>query len=233
MASLALGGAGVGRIRQWEVRPLPEHQLVEQAQHGDADAYAALVQRHQTLATRLAYLITGSADEAEDAAQDAFVKAYFALDRFRPGAPFRPWLLRIVANEARNRRKAAGRRAGLALRAADQAGSEPPGPLSPEDAALAAERRRRLLAAVDTLAEADREVIACRYLLELSELETAEALGCAQGTVKSRLSRALGRLRAALAAGETAPTTADATAHPSAAWLSARSGDTTRGDAHD
>jgi RNA polymerase sigma-70 factor (ECF subfamily) len=66
--------------------------------------------------------------------------------------------------------------------------------------ALSEEQRRELLAAVNTLRDDDRQVIACRYFLDLSEAETADALGCARGTVKSRLSRALGRLRVQLAA---------------------------------
>ncbi len=148
---------------------------------------------HQAVAFRTAYLITGDASEAEDAAQEAFVKAYRALNGFRSGAPFRPWLLAVVANEARNRRKAAGRRLGLALRAAGEglAGDAP----SPETAAVAAERRAELLAAIETLREEDRLVIGYRYFLQLTEAETAAALDCARGTVKSRLSRALGRLR--------------------------------------
>ena len=72
---------------------------------------------YQALAFRTAYLLTGSAADAEDAAQVGFVKAWTALPRFRSGAPFKPWLLRIVANEAHNRRRSAGRAAGLALRA--------------------------------------------------------------------------------------------------------------------
>ena len=92
--------------------------LVEQARGGAIDAYDTLVRRYQELAFRTAYLITGDAAEAEEAAQDGLTKAYYALDRFRAGAPFRPWLLQIVANEARNRRKATRRRAHLALRAA-------------------------------------------------------------------------------------------------------------------
>ena len=62
------------------------------------------MRRYQEVAFRTAYLVTREAGEAEDAAQEAFVKAYYALARFRTDAPFRPWLLRIVANEARNRR---------------------------------------------------------------------------------------------------------------------------------
>jgi RNA polymerase sigma-70 factor (ECF subfamily) len=156
-------------------------------------AYEELVRGHQAVAFRTAYLITGDASEAEDAAQEAFVKAYRALDGFRSGAPFRPWLLAVVANEARNRRKAAGRRLGLALRAAGE--SQPADVTSPESAAVAAEWRSELLRALETLREEDRLVVGYRYFLQLSEAETAAALGCARGTVKSRLSRALGRLR--------------------------------------
>jgi RNA polymerase sigma-70 factor (ECF subfamily) len=150
---------------------------------------------NQTLAFRTAYLITGDAADAEEAAQDAFVKAHRALGRFRSGEPFRPWLLTIVANEARNRRRTRGRRTALALRAADPVASGE----DPEAAALAHERRERLLSAVERLREDDREVLACRYFLDLSEEETAAALGVARGTVKSRTHRALGRLQEELA----------------------------------
>ncbi len=152
---------------------------------------------HQDIAFRVACLAGGSAAEAEEAAQEAFVKAWRALPRFRAGAPFRPWLLTIVANEARNRRRAAGRRAGLALRAAEQAGRDPGGAggSSSETLLLASARREALLAALAALDERDRSVLTCRYLLELSEEETAAALGVRRGTVKSRTSRALERLR--------------------------------------
>ena len=155
---------------------------------------------YQGIAFRTAYLVAGNSADAEEAAQDGFVKAYRSLRRFRPGAPFRPWLLQIVANEARNRRRSAGRRGQLALRAAAQGPSGDAAP-SPEASLLAGERRDELLAAVNRLAERDRLSIACRYFLDLSEAETAAALGCRPGTVKSRLSRALERLRAEL--GET------------------------------
>ena len=181
-----------------EGRPLEETELVERAKHGDVGAYEQLVERYQELAFRTAFLVTEAAAEAEDAAQDAFVKAYYALGRFRSGAPFRPWLLRIVANEARNRRKAAGRRAGLALRAGEEHASGDAAP-SPEAAALATEQRTALLRALNDLREEERLAVAYRYFLDLSEAEMAEALGCARGTVKSRLSRALGHLRDGLA----------------------------------
>lgn len=178
-------------------RPLTEDDRVARARDGDTRAYGALLEEYQTLAFRTAYLLTGSAAEAEDTVQEAFVKAYRALDRFRPGAPFRPWLLTIVANEARNRRRSAARRERLALRAAQDPLSGGAVP-SPEAALLEAERRRELLAAVNALGENDRLAIACRYFLGLSEEETAAALGCRRGTVKSRTARALERLRARL-----------------------------------
>jgi len=183
-------------ITRVEGRPLEndEARLVAAAAKGDSASYEALVRRYSDVAFRTAYLITGSAADAEDAAQEGFFKAYRALGGFRQGSPFRPWLLSIVANEARNRRRAEGRRANLTLRVIDsqrQGGAAP----SPEAAAEAAEERESLLRALNAMREDDRLVIACRYFLDLSVEETARALDCPQGTVKSRLSRALERLR--------------------------------------
>jgi RNA polymerase sigma-70 factor (ECF subfamily) len=175
--------------------PAAESELVERARRGDVRAYEEIVRAHQGIAFRTAYLVAGNATDAEDATQEAFFKAYRALGRFRRGAPFRPWLLEIVANEARNRRRSTGRRAAVELRAAAEV---PPGDAapSPEGALLDHERRDVLLAALASLREEDRLVIACRYFLDLSEAETAATLGIRRGTVKSRLSRALDRLRA-------------------------------------
>jgi RNA polymerase sigma-70 factor (ECF subfamily) len=167
--------------------------LLARAQQGDPDAYASLVARYQETAFRAAYLFLGEPAEAEDAVQEGFIRAYRALGRFRLGSPFRPWLLEIVANAARNQRRSAGRREHLVLKLASTAGPDPD--LSPESAALAHEQRDVLLGAVNELREEDRMAISCRYFLELSEAETASFLGVARGTVKSRLSRALQRLR--------------------------------------
>ena len=172
-----------------------ESGLTEAAQRGDKDAFAALVAPHAPVAFRVAYLITGSAADAQDAAQEGLVKAWLALGRFRPGAPFRPWLLQIVVNEARNRRRTVGRQARLALQLAHAPEETAPGL---EGIALAGESRASLLAAVQTLREDDQLVIAARYFVGLSEAETAAALSLRPGTVKSRLSRALARLREAL-----------------------------------
>ena len=180
-----------------EGRPEEDSGLLARAQRGDAAAYEEIVQRYQQVAFRTAYVITGSAADAEDAAQEGFVKAYRALGRFRTGSDPRPWLLRIVANEARNRVRSSQRRHGLELRLAEgfRPGDAAP---SPEAAAVAAEERQRLLELVNRLEQDDRLVISSRYFLELSGEETAAALGIPEGTVKSRLSRALARLRARL-----------------------------------
>jgi RNA polymerase sigma-70 factor (ECF subfamily) len=172
---------------------MPEAVLVERARGGSSDALAALVARHNEVAFRAAYLVTHDADEAADATQQGFIRAYDALGRFRRGSPFRPWLLRIVTNQARNLRRAERARAQLALRL------EPPGDVPPpETTVLADERRRDLLAALERASDDDRLVITYRYFLELDESEMAAALDCPRGTVKSRLSRALARLRTIL-----------------------------------
>jgi len=185
-------------------RPRSEDELVALARGGDTDAYAQIVRAHQHVAFRTAMLITQNAADAEDAAQEGMVKAWRALPRFRSGEPLRPWLLTIVANEARNRRRGTGRRGHLALRAAGEERPSGEAAPSPEAALLAGELRGDLLGALAHLREDDRLVIGCRFLLDLSEAETAAALGVRPGTVKSRLSRALGRLRETLGTGGTA-----------------------------
>jgi RNA polymerase sigma factor (sigma-70 family) len=176
-------------------RPPTEEELVERARGGDSTAFTLLVRDHEEIAFRTAYLITRNASDAEDAAQVGLTKAWRALPRFRRGAPFRPWLLAIVANEARNRRRGEGRREGLFLRAAREVPSRDEAP-SPEGSVIAAEERAELLAALERLSEDDRLIVSCRYLLDLGEEETGKVLSLRRGTVKSRTSRALERLRA-------------------------------------
>jgi len=167
--------------------------LINQARQGDDAAWLALVSQHQEGVFRLAYLLLGDADEARDVAQEAFIRAFQALDRFEAGRPLRPWLLQIAANLARNRQRAAGRYLA-ALKRWLQREPEAVGP-SPQDEHLQQQEAQRLWQAVRRLSQADQEIIYLRYFLELSVAETAEAAGLAQGTVKSRLSRALERLR--------------------------------------
>src|SRR5215210_3696119 len=167
---------------------LADADLVRRARGGDVDAYAELIRRYQAFAVGLAALVLRDTSEAEDVAQEAFLKAYYALGRFKPGASFRAWLVRIVVNEARNFRAAMRRRAGLQSRLSEdlpRVGMAQ----SAEEAAVGNEQRNALLIALDALREDDRAVLMYRYVLDLSEAEMAQALGCSQGTVKSRLSR--------------------------------------------
>lgn len=180
-----------------EGRPLEDRELVERVKRGDVDAYETLMQRHQSAAFRTAYLVAGSAAEAEDAAQEGFVKAFYAIDRFHTDSPFRPWLLAIVANEAKTRLRSAARRQGLALKVAEGRLEGDAAP-SPEEAALVRAEKERVVRALGELSADDRLVIGYRFFVELSEKETAAALGVRRGTVKSRLSRALRRLRAVM-----------------------------------
>jgi RNA polymerase sigma factor (sigma-70 family) len=183
-----------------EGRPLDDGELVERSLQGDVSAFASLVRRHQGIAHRVAYVIVHDETESEDVVQEAFVKAHRALPGFRAGSSFRTWFLTIVGNEARNRRRSAGRRVGLALRLAGDRRLEGEAPSS-EAVVLDSEGRYELLKALARLKPDDQLVLSCRYLLEMSEAETAAALGCPAGTVKSRSSRALARLRSLLEGG--------------------------------
>ena len=177
------------------VEALPdEAALIERARAGDVSAYGHLVDRYQEIAFRIAYLITGSPTDAEDAAQAGFLKAYAALGRFRTGAPLRPWLLRIVANEARNRRRHEHRQARLLPRVGAAEARRDAGP-SAEEMVLADETHRQVNEALWRLRDDERLAIFTRFFLDLSEAEAAVALGCPAGTVKSRLSRGLAHLR--------------------------------------
>jgi RNA polymerase sigma-70 factor (ECF subfamily) len=163
---------------------------------GDRDLFRILVARYGALAQRTAVLC-GAGNDADDVVQEAFVAAYRALSRFRTGEPFRPWLLRIVVNQTHNVLRGRQRARALADRAAswhnDTLGDET------SRGVLAAERRDALVESLGNLRPADREILALRYLLDLSEAETATALQLPKGTVKSRTARALDRLRRALA----------------------------------
>lgn len=180
-----------------EGRPLDDAELANRAKGGDVDAFEALVANHEQLAFRVAYLITRDAGEAQDAVQEAFVRAYYALDRFRQGSSFKPWLLQIVSNQARNRRRSAARRIDLVTRVGRSRASGDAAP-SPEVSAMAGESRDELLDALDQLREEERIAVIYRYFFDLSEAEMAIAIGCRPGTVKSRLSRALTHLKRVL-----------------------------------
>ncbi|NNF63301.1 MAG: sigma-70 family RNA polymerase sigma factor [Acidimicrobiia bacterium] len=164
--------------------------MIAAARDGDTSSFGELVRRHQAVAFRVAVVITRSPVEAHDVAQEAFVKAWLAIDRFDQTLPFRPWLLRIVANEARNRNRSSGRRIHRENLAGVRDTALVYGQSSAETAVMRNAESARVVAAVDALPEQFRQVVYLRYFLELDEAETAEALSIPRGTVKSRTSRA-------------------------------------------
>ncbi len=168
--------------------------LIVRARQGDMTAFDELVRRHATSAVRAARSF-GGMDEVDEIVQDAFVKAYRALARFDLERPFRPWLIAFVANEASHRRRSRKRRARLREAAIADGGVAES---SAEDRMMQAMDHVDLRSALGRLDRKDRDVIVYRYLLEFSEAETAEALHCPVGTVKSRSARALARLRGML-----------------------------------
>lgn len=174
-----------------------DRELVEAARRGSAHAWEKLAARHQTPMFRLVYLLLGDEQEAEDVAQEALWRAYRELERYDTRRPFRPWLLGIAGNLAKNRLRSIGRY----LRRLAQVGQRQQSPaVSLEERVLAGMQAKALWQAVQALKASDREIIYLRYFLDLSVEETAQAVDIAQGTVKSRLHRALNRLRTVIEA---------------------------------
>ncbi len=178
-----------------DAAPAVEAGLIARARQGDALAWSTLMRAHQDHVFRLAYLILRAGPDAEDVAQETFIRAYRYLDRFEDGRPLRPWLTRIAVNLARNRRRAVGRY----LAGVERLLARTPRADRLADGLDVHVGRRweaaSLWDAVHGLNRIGREVVYLRYFLGMSEAEMAEALGVAPGTVKSRLHRALGRLR--------------------------------------
>lgn len=174
--------------------PLTDDALIVLAKRRDTHAYEELVRRYQGLAWKTALVILRHPQDAEDVTQTAFVKAWQALDRFRDGAPFTPWLLRIVGNEARNLRLARGRRLGRS-QVLDEAMPIISRERPLEELVTVAEQSDELVRRIGQLPRPDQEIIHARYVLELNEGEMAALLDIRRGTVKSRLHRAMARLR--------------------------------------
>lgn len=171
-----------------------EQRWIEAARQGDADAWERLVQAYQQPIFRLAYLLLGDPDDAEDAAQETFLRAYHALERFDAQRPLRPWLMQITANVCRNRLRSLSRY----LAALQNALRSQPATASAQLQAEQNLEAQALWQTVRRLRLEDQQVIYLRYFLNCSEVETAQVLNIAQGTVKSRHHRALARLRVAL-----------------------------------
>ena len=166
-----------------------EGALVREAQRGSTDALEELFRRHWRRAHRAAYLVVGDAAAAEDIAQESFLAAVRALDRFDRRRPFGPWLHRIVVNRAIDWARARTLRRELDVEAVPE-----PGFLEPEASGEAGE----LAVAVAALGAEHRAVIVLRYLLEYTPGEIAELLELPRGTVNSRLRRGLDQLGEAL-----------------------------------
>ncbi|MBN1976753.1 MAG: sigma-70 family RNA polymerase sigma factor [Anaerolineae bacterium] len=171
-----------------------EIELIQIAQQGDADAFGRLVVRYQQAVFNIAYRMTGNRQEAEDVAQEAFIKSYQALDRFDPTRPFAPWLYRITTNTALNWIK---RRRPEADMDEETTRSETTPDI--EAQTIAVEMSDRLRAAIAKLAPNYRAVIELCHFQGLSYKEMSEALNVPLSDVKSWLFRARRRLREVLA----------------------------------
>jgi RNA polymerase sigma-70 factor (ECF subfamily) len=179
-----------------------EIEEVCRAKEGDEAAWGALVRRHQEAVFRLAFLLLHDADDAEDVTQETFIRAYRGLERFDAARPLRPWLLEITRNLSYNwartlrRRWATMQRWGRGL---PNTGPLPEGDADPHHAVAQRITQEwqaaNLWQAIRRLSASDQEVIYLRCFLDLPVEETAQALRVAPGTVKSRLSRGLQRLR--------------------------------------
>lgn len=170
---------------------MDESTLIRRAAQGDTTAWEPLMRAHQEAVFRLAYLLLGDPDDAEDIAQETFLRAWSHLRRFDAARPLRPWLLRIAANLAHNRHRSAGRYLDALVRTF-RAESPPP---SIEEHSTQIIDAAELWRAVRRLSLADQQIIYLRYFLDLPVSETVEIMQVAEGTVKSRLNRALTRLR--------------------------------------
>ncbi len=171
---------------------MEESTLIHHAANGDTAAWEPLIQAHQQAVFRLCYLLLGEPDDAEDVAQETFLRAWRHLRRFDTARPFRPWLLSIASNLASNRRRSSGRYFAALTRAFR---NEPKTPASLEEKISEHMEANELWRAVRNLEFPDQQVIYLRYFLELPVHETAQVLQVAEGTVKSRLNRALEKLR--------------------------------------
>ncbi len=183
----------------------PEAELIALAAQGDAGAFELIMRRHNQLLFRTARSILKSDSEAEDALQDAWLRAWRALDSFRADARLSTWLVRIVANEALGRL----RRKSAQVIPLDAAMTSPEPDLQaaltedsdrgPERFAMRAELRKLLEAGIDDLPEAFRIVFMLRAVEEMEISEIAEALGIPEATVRTRFFRARSLLREGLA----------------------------------
>ncbi|HXF95754.1 MAG TPA: sigma-70 family RNA polymerase sigma factor [Gemmatimonadales bacterium] len=189
MSAESQPGAPLPRIAQQE-----EAELVRRSLAGDREAFGRLVERYAAQARRVARAVLRNPDDADDAAQDAFLAALTKLDRYDPGRPFGPWLMRIVANAATDRRRRRAVRQAEPL-AAELVG----GGRRPDAEAERAALGERLLEALAQLPERRRLAVVLFDVEGYPHAEIARILGVPEGTVRSEVFHARRRLRQLLA----------------------------------
>jgi len=177
-----------------------DSDLISRAAGGDASAFQALVERHRSMVYRVAYQFAGSHHDAEDIAQEVFIKVYRSLDRFRQDSQLSSWMYRIVMNaciDHRRRHSPAGA-APFGEEAEQKMLNTPESRPDPEDHAYAEELGQVLETEIGRLPKGQRIVFVMRHHQGMKLCEIAEALGLAEGTVKRQLHAAVHRLRQAL-----------------------------------
>ncbi|MBI4336649.1 MAG: sigma-70 family RNA polymerase sigma factor [Chloroflexi bacterium] len=177
---------------------MDEAELVRRCQAGGEEAYGLLLERYGKLLLGTAYLMTRDRGLAEDVVQEALVSAWRGLPSFQPTGSFKAWLVRILINEARQQ----ARRKRVQTAPLEDAALVAGDPHEVEDTVLRDEEQQSLQRALETLQEDHREVLVLRYYADLTVPQIARAIGSREGTVKSRLHRAVERLRLALARAE-------------------------------
>lgn len=169
-----------------------DEELVERARAGNDSALNALVERHHAAAYRVAVSMLRDDDSAQDAVQDAFIKAFRALGGFRGDASFRTWILTIVANEARGALRKAGRRRESALDDAAPVATDEPGP---DEQAVVAEEAARARRMLERLPEKQRLSVSLRIDEGLSFREIGEVIGSSEGAARVNYFHGIRRLR--------------------------------------
>jgi RNA polymerase sigma-70 factor (ECF subfamily) len=190
--------AGSARFVSEPLIILSEERWIRAAQRGDVEAFNSLVDAYQNVAYSVALRTLGHPEDAADATQEAFVSAFRSMSSFRGGS-FKSWLIRIVVNACYDMRRYSRRRPSTSLDGiVDDAGEAPwvdDQTPNPEDVALSTEARATIERALAQLPEEQRMAIVLVDMQGLSYEEAAGALGCAVGTVRSRLARGRARAR--------------------------------------
>ena len=181
--------------RSQGLEPDREAALVRSAQGGDEAAFGEIVHHFQRSIYRVAYALTRNASDADDLAQETFVRAYQAIGRFRAGEPLYPWLSRIAVNQAFTLFRRRRRRPETSIEPLAEAGRQWAADDDPAERAAESQQHERLTAAFAELSPEHQAVLTLRVVEDLSYDEIARTLGVPVGTVMSRLSRARADLR--------------------------------------